>query len=109
MEFLTSTILSGMLYDGFSRGIRLSSDFLKQKLQNWIIDEQTIEHLIDKLRTLNLEDLRERAIEQKINNSDDILKYIQCIKKVQATNSIVQNHSGSGDNIAGNKIIHSGK
>ncbi|WGL96310.1 GapS6a family protein [Arsenophonus nasoniae] len=109
MEFLTSTILSGMLYDGFSKSIRLSSDFLKQKLQNWIIDEQTIEQIVDKLRALNLEDLSERAIEQKINNSDDILKCIQCIKQIQANNSIVQNHSGSGDNIAGNKIIHSGK
>lgn len=109
MEPMTGKILSKILYDGFVKGVTISTNFLKEKLQGWLFDDKVIEALSQKLNALHLEDLGEHAIERKINNSPDILNYIQQIRQDQSIGSIVQYHSGSGDNVAGNKIINNGK
>lgn len=106
MDFLTSTVLSGMLYDGFKIGASLTAGFLKEKLQGWLFDDALLEQLIDRLKELELDDLAEHAIERKINASPAILSCIKEIKIDQNIDSVTQFHSGSGDNIAGNKVIN---
>ena len=108
MDFLSSAILSGIIYDRFVEGCKISSKFLKQKLQGWIFDDEVIVKLSDKLTELHLEELGEHTIKKKIDDSHEILQFLQQIKPNQIIYTTAQNHSGSGDNIAGNKIINNG-
>lgn len=106
MDFLTSTVLSGMLYDGFKQGASLTAGFLKEKLQGWLFDDVLVEQLTDRLKELELDDLAEHAIERKINAAPAILDCIKEIKIDQNIGSVTQLHSGSGDNVAGNKVTY---
>ena len=106
MDFLTVTILSGILYDGFKDGASITTRFLKEKLQGWLFEDHNIELLTDELKALKLDDLSEHAIERAINEKPNILDCLKEIKIDQNIGSVTQIHSGSGDNIAGNKIIN---
>jgi hypothetical protein len=107
MDFITTTIFSGMLYDGFKNGIAITTDFLKDSLQGWLIDDPLLEKLADKVNALELKDYGERAIERQLNESIELQEILKLIKPEQNTNigSVTQNHSGSGDNVV-NKTIY---
>lgn len=108
MDILTSTVLSGVLYDGFKNGIAITSDFLKNKLQGWFIDDALLKKLVESINALELQNYGEHIIEQKLNESDELQEMMQLIKPAQNTNigSVTQNHKGSGDNIVGNKTVY---
>jgi hypothetical protein len=107
MDFLTSTVLSGVLYDGFKKGAAITSDFLKEKLQGWLIDNELLENLTEKVNTLQLQDYGELVIERKLNQSEELQEMLKLITPVQNTNigMVTQNHSGSGDNVI-NKTVY---
>lgn len=106
MDFLSGAILSGILYDGFKGGANLTVSFLKESLQEWLFDDAVLDQLVRKLQVLELEELADYRIEKKINESPEILECIQKIKSKQSIDSVIQNHTGSGDNVAGNKIVN---
>lgn len=102
MEFLTITILSGAIYDLFKCGLSITKNTLASRLKNWLIDDATLEKLTDELQELNLNDeMSEKALENKINSSNELKNLLG---NISAHN--IQIHSGSGDNIIGNKIIN---
>ncbi|PXZ03713.1 hypothetical protein DKK70_15960 [Gilliamella apicola] len=106
MEFITTTILSGVIYDILKRGVFLTKDVLANNLKKWLIDDATLEKLAIKLQELNLNDeMSEKAIEREINSSNQIK---ELLSKISAHNVDIdiQIHSGTGDNIIGNKIIN---
>ena len=106
MEFITTTILSGVIYDILKRGVFLTKDVLANNLKKWLIDDTTLEKLTVKLQELNLNDeMSEKAIEREINSSNEIK---ELLSKISAHNVDIniQIHSGTGDNIIGNKIIN---
>ncbi|MBL5903287.1 hypothetical protein JBO47_07905 [Serratia fonticola] len=108
MDFLSSTLLSGMLYDGFKKGAAITKDFLKKKLQGWLADDAVLEELSSKINALELQNYGEHIIERKLNESPEVqgmLKLITLEQKI-TIGSVTQNHSGSGDNIVGNKTIY---
>ncbi|MFW5388658.1 GapS6a family protein [Yersinia sp. 2542 StPb PI] len=109
MEFMTSTILSGVLYDGFVKGVKISAEFLKDKLQGWLFDDELIEELANKLKQLDLDELGQHAIKKRLENNQEIIKCMQNIKQEQSIGVVSQNHYGTGDNVAGNKVINNGK
>ncbi|WP_299142803.1 hypothetical protein [uncultured Vibrio sp.] len=108
MDFFTSTILSGILYDGFKNGVAISSAFLKEKLQGWLVDDVVLEQIAKKVHELELQDFGERVIERKLNESSELQELIKLVKPEQniGIGSVTQNHCGSGDNIVGNKTVH---
>ncbi|EHK2882578.1 TPA: hypothetical protein ACPVYN_004113 [Vibrio parahaemolyticus] len=108
MDFLTNTFLSGVLYDGFKKGAAISSDFLKDKLQGWLFDEELLETLVEKVNALELQEYGEHVIERKLSESDELQEILKLIKPEQSTTigSVNQSHSGSGDNIVGNKTVY---
>lgn len=108
MVFLTSTLLSGMLYDGFKEGVLITSKFFKGKLQGWLIDDAVLENLADKVNHLELQDYNERVIERKLNESLELQEILKLIKPEQNTSigTVTMNHSGSGDNVVGNKTVY---
>jgi len=109
-EFLTATILSGVTYDMLKYGAILSVETLRERLKNWLIGEQELSLLADGLNNLQLTDeMSETAIERKIAASLELTELLKNIKPTTENNTIIQNHSGSGDNVGRDKIIHSGK
>lgn len=108
MDFLTSTLLSGVLYDGFKKGLAITSDFLKEKLQGWLFDDELLEKLAEKVNALELQDYGEHVIERKLSESGELQEILKLIKPEQnaTIGSVTQNHSGSGDNIVGNKTVY---
>lgn len=108
MDFLTNTLLSGVLYDGFKKGVEITSDFLKEKLQGWLFDDELLEKLAEQVNALELQDYGEHVIERKLSESGELQEILKLIKPEQNTTigSVTQNHSGSGDNIVGNKTVY---
>lgn len=45
MEELTSVILSEIAWDAIKNGIKISANFLKKKLSNWILDDDKLEEI----------------------------------------------------------------
>lgn len=109
-EFLTGAILSGITYDIMKCGVALSIDELKQRLKDWIISDSELLVLTSELNKLELNDeMSETAIERKIMASPELKQIVENIKPASVNNTVIQNHSGSGDNIGRDKITHIGK
>lgn len=100
MDYLTASIISGVIYDGIKIGVTISSNFLKIKLRNWLIDDDTAIKLEEGISDLNItEEHSELAIEKKILAHE---KLNEVIKKIQKTNTINQKNK-YGDNIIANE------
>ena len=111
MEYFTTTLLSGLLYDAFKEQVFISSNFLKSKLQGWIFDDDQLEKLATKINTLDLHDYSEKRIEKELNGSEELQNILHQIKPEKSTiiGSVKQKHNGSGDNIVGNKTVYQGR
>lgn len=102
MDFMTSTILSGFVYDMIKNGIVLTAVNIKARLQGWLVNDAVAQAIERELSDLNIsEEMSERAIEQKILSSTTLSEILKSM--TPSNNSVVQVHSGSGDNVAGNK------
>ncbi len=105
MEFITGAILSGFVYDMLKHRVSLTADNIKEKLQGWLIDDSLSKSVEAELAKLKLSDeMSESAIAKKLANSDKLTALLREIKPATRT-TIMQTHSGTGDNVAGNKII----
>ena len=110
MDFLTSTILSGIAYDVLKCGMLLTTDNLKDRLRDWIIDDSTLPALAGELKKLSLtNEMSESAIERKIITSPELISLLENIKPMSEGNTIIQYHNGSGDNVGRDKIINQGR
>ncbi|ECK7470231.1 hypothetical protein FRN24_18235 [Salmonella enterica subsp. enterica] len=104
MEFLSSVILSGFIYDMLKHQVSITATSLKERLKNWVIDEAVAPALAEEIEKLSLNDeMSEKAIERKLLDSGEIQQILSSIKSNNTT-LIMQNHSGTGDNVGGNKI-----
>lgn len=105
MDFLTATVLSGFAYDAIKTGLAFTETLVKDKLKGWLIEDEVAVAVAEELGKLRLTDeLSEIAIERKISSSVELSKLLREIKPVIEVNQIIQQHSGSGDNVGGNKI-----
>lgn len=112
MDFITTAIIANSAYDIFKAGLKLSTDQIKKSLGKWLTDDVIAERLAAELNNLNLnDDLSELAIAKRIDKSSAITKIIGEINANAATVStssitkVTQHHNGTGDNVAGNKIV----
>ena len=106
MEFITGAVLSGFLYDMLKHQVSLSADNIKERLQGWLIDDTMAKNFEVELEKLQLSDeMSESAIVKKIATSDKLEALFKEIKPTSQT-TIVQTHSGTGDNKASVKIIN---
>ena len=106
MDFITATLFSGLIYDMLKRQVKLTASNIKERLQDWVIDDSiaiSIEKELVKLRFSD--ELSESAIEKKIETSNELTALIATIKP-NINKTIVQTHSGTGENIAGNKTTN---
>lgn len=113
MDFITTGIIASAAYDILKCGAKLSAEVLKYRLGTWIKDEVLANTLATELRNLDInEDLSESAINRRLENDSQLSELIKEINEksglISSTTitNVTQNHSGSGDNVAGNKIMH---
>lgn len=113
MEPLTTGILASALYDVLKHGVIISAAALKEKLGGWLQNDTDAVSVEQVIMELNVHDgLSEKAIRQELEQSAVLGSLIQEInaKIVQSAPSTIttvnQTHSGSGDNVAGNKLVN---
>lgn len=110
MEYLTATILSGLIYDGVKNGAIIGYELLKSRLQGWVVDDNQINKIVEQLEEAGVnEDLAPHAIKRKINEHQPLTELLQQIK-ASGNNSYVSQVSNVGHNINsnGNGNIHVG-
>lgn len=106
MDFLSSTILSGFLYDMLKNKVALSAENIKLKLRDWAIDELFAPTFSEEVNKLNLNnEMSESAIEKRIKQNPTLMELLTSIKRAKNSTTIIQHHSGRGDNIGRDKII----
>lgn len=107
MNFLTASVLSGIVYDLLKRGLSLSLENLKSSLKKWFIDDDIIAKLSKELENINVTNRdSESVIEEKIKESKFLINFLSNMPQ-NPSYSVSQHHSGSGDNISGHTVnIH---
>lgn len=105
-QFLTATILSGVVYDILKTSAKLTLDDFKAKVKGWMFDDTTAQRLINNINEIpQVNDLNERALTKKIEQNETLMELLQTIKVDQSVKQVIQKHSGSGDNVAGDKHV----
>ncbi|GAB6136873.1 hypothetical protein [Halanaerobaculum tunisiense] len=50
MDFLTSTLLSGVIWDGIKKGANITVDYLKKSLKDFILSEEDYKAIVNELK-----------------------------------------------------------
>lgn len=107
MDYLTTTMLSGVIYDVIKKGFQVSIITLKSKLKDWFITDHELEILVERINNIEqLEDLNESAICKRLEKDCVIKNLLVNIQQDNSTSQVNQSHSGYGDNVAGDKVIN---
>lgn len=113
MDFITTGVIASTVYDVLKHGLKLSAGVLKDRLGQWLREDVAAEAVVAELSKLDLHDgLSEKAISQQIDQSPTISTLIREINAKAALvapstiSNVTQTHSGSGDNVGGNKIVN---
>ncbi|AKK00485.1 hypothetical protein VM99_21295 [Pseudomonas chlororaphis] len=112
MDFITTGIIASSVYDVFKHGLKLSAEKLKERLGQWIKEDVVAQALAEELTKLGIDNsMSEIAIAQRLDQSPamtGLIREINAKVAIVATSTITnvtQTHTGSGDNVAGNKIV----
>lgn len=112
MDFITTGIIASSAYDVFKNGLKLSAGVLKERLSQWIKEDVVAKAVAEELNKLGISDeMSEVAITRRLDQSPAMTGLISEINSkvaIVATSTITnvtQTHTGSGDNVAGNKIV----
>jgi len=110
MEYLTSAVFSGIVYDLLKTNIQISANLLKDRLKGWLIDDNELRSLSERINSINnATEMSEKALEKQFDN-DPLVKQILINTKQNNSNNIInQNHTGEGDNVAGNKVVNNNR
>lgn len=111
MDVITTGVIASAVYDILKSGLKLSAERLKERMGQWI-KEDVINAVTEELTKLRVnDDMSESAIARRLEQSPEITSLIRDINADVAVfasstiTSVTQIHSGSGDNVAGNKVI----
>lgn len=93
MDFLTSTILSGIAWDGIKEFGSIPGRYIKSRLTQWLVDDTTCEKIANKINDMPEEYKKsKRFLEVAIDENEELLSII---KSIQLVSSHMQNNSGS--------------
>jgi hypothetical protein len=112
MDFITTGIIASSVYDVLKHGLKLSAGMLRERLSEWIKEDVVAEAVAEEIAKLGINDeLSEVAITRRLEQSPAITGLIRDINAKVAVvahstiTNVTQTHCGSGDNVAGNKIV----
>lgn len=107
---LTSAVLGTVLAGLIKDGIILTGKSIKDQLVGYTVSDKQANDISEKVNQFegDLEDFSEKKFEKEIEKNPDLKSILASISTVtdQSHATITQNHSGSGDNIGGNKITY---
>lgn len=93
MDFLTSTILSGVAWDGIKKFGSISGEYIKSKLTQWLIDDTVCENIAKKINDIPEEYKKNKKILEGMIDEDEEL--VNILKSIKPNSSYIQNNSGS--------------
>lgn len=84
MEFLTTTILAGLAWDGIKSTGKVTVEFLKEKLIGWLINDNELEKIVDKLNDIP-ESYKKSAkfLEAAIEDNPQLLEILNSVQQRQ--------------------------
>ncbi|WHX40608.1 hypothetical protein QNH36_23725 [Mesobacillus sp. AQ2] len=84
MDFLTSTILSGLAWDGIKSTGKITVEFLKEKLRGWLINDNDLEIIVDKVNEIP-ESYKKSSkfLEAAIDDDSQLLEILNRIQQRQ--------------------------
>ncbi|EOU1649693.1 MAG: hypothetical protein E7H79_10115 [Clostridium perfringens] len=53
MDFLTATILSGVVYDQIKKGGEITGKYIKERLRGWIVSDKESENIAKKINEID--------------------------------------------------------
>ena len=81
MDFLTSTVLAGLAWDGIKLVGSITTDYLKGKLTSWIINDQEIERIVSKINSMPQEYKKsEKFLKVAIEEDSQLMDLLKNIK-----------------------------
>jgi hypothetical protein len=96
MEFISSAVLGGLLWDSLKAGAVMTSVYLKEQLQDYLFDEATLLKLNDLTRQLPEKSKISQAVLQIHLEQDQEWQAIKqhIVKNTAQTTTFTQNISG---------------
>ncbi len=92
MDFLTSSILSGLAWDSIKRVGSVTSDYLKKHLKNWVFDDKYYETIATKINEIPTEYKKSvKFLEAAIDNDMQLQEILMLAK---ARRTYTQDNSG---------------
>ncbi|MEK4820260.1 hypothetical protein [Priestia sp. FSL R5-0680] len=93
MNFLTSTVLSGIAWDGIRKMGCMTSEYLKQQLKEWLLDEKSYETIADRINNIPEEYRKSKKFLEAAIEEDKQLQDI--LQSTSSKNTYAQNNSGT--------------
>jgi len=100
-----STAISKIAYNTIKKGVKVTSEKLREQLKNWLLKDEDYDVVSEVINTIPAEyQINEQILGAYIETNSKLAKIIeQCeIGSSRPTNQL---HTGSGDNIAGDKHV----
>ena len=107
---LTSAVLGTVLAGLIKDGIVLTGKSIKDKLVGYLVSDEQANDISEKVKQFqgDLEDFSEKKFEKEIDKDLELKSILASISTdTDQSHAIIrQKHSGSGDNVGGNKITY---
>lgn len=82
MEELTTVILSGIAWDAIKSGIKISANYLKNKLSNWLLEDSQLEEISNYMQNIpNIYCISEGMIKEYLNTNQKLLGILKEAKQ----------------------------
>ncbi|WP_235042172.1 GapS6a family protein [Vreelandella profundi] len=109
IESVVAGVVANIVYESTKKGLSLTKAYFVSELAKAVNEEQgKLDHIADELvkldQSVDLEDLSEKGIIKRMEESPELVKALNNIKTENVGNTINQYHYGSGDNVGGDKI-----
>lgn len=109
MDFLTSTVLSGIAWDGIKYAGNITSKYLKERLGDWIVNDKVLEELASKINDLpDAYKKNDKFLELAIQENESLQELLRNIQPKTDLSFKDNVFTGSTiNNATGSSTIHS--
>ena len=105
MDPFTSAIASGIVWEVLKKGATVTVSYLKNALRSWLLKDSEIEALANIANQMpNEYKLNAKLIEGYLDTNSTFSEIVARVNNSDH-NTIIQTHSGSGDNVGRDKIV----
>lgn len=97
--------ISKIASDTIKKGVKITSEQLRLQLKNWLLKDEEYEVVSEVINTIPVEyQINEKIIEAYIETNSALARIIEQ-SKIGDSRQVNQMHTGSGDNVAGDKNV----